>query len=191
MPQPIFRRFTRAGLGALGLLAVLAVLAVPASTSASASVSASKAKTFTIGNHTEITVAAGWVAGKVKGDKLGISHVSPKAIIEVAVAKGETGSVAANGMANLQGFASGFGLTNVKTTLQQTAKIPGGGKFNQAASITYTGTYLGHTLGGLVVEYQNTKTTDGAFAIVVAQQSGKPKLKKAVNEMFRSIATNP
>lgn len=175
--------------GAVGVIGVSGV--VGAGVGTAAATATTRAKTINIGNHTEITVAPGWVAGKVKGAKLGLSHASPKAIIEVAVGTGETGSVATNGMANLQGFATGFGLTKVTSNLEQTAKIPGGGTFNEAASITYSGNYMGQSLGGLVVEYQNSKTTDGAFAIVIAQPNAKAKLKKDINSMFKSLATNP
>ena len=57
--------------------------------------------------------------------------------------------------------------------------------------MTYVGTFEGQTLGGLAIEYQNSTTSDGAFAIVIAKQSDKPKLKNVISQMFESIATNP
>jgi hypothetical protein len=147
-------------------------------------------KTVQVGNNTAVVVAPGWSAGKAQAGKLAITHKSPHAVIEVAAFNGVTGTAASSDATNLSQFITGFGLTKVKQSNKQSAQIPGGGQFDSAASITYTGSYQGQKLGGVAVEYQNTTTGDGAFAIVIAEQSDKSKLKKAVNQMFASIANN-
>ncbi len=178
-------RSIRSLLVGLGVIAGIAAL-VPATGAGAAS-----GKTVNFGNNTEITVAPGWSIGKVNDGKLGITKNSPHAVIEVASGTGETGSVTTNGNTNFSQFAKGFGLKSIKVSGRQTAQIPGGGKFDEASSLTYTGNYQGQKLGGLAIEYQNSTNGDGAFAIVIAKQSDKAKLKKAVSQMFESIATNP
>jgi hypothetical protein len=148
-------------------------------------------KTIQIGNATAVTVPSGWTVSHPGTGKVGLTHVSPHAVIEIAAGPGETGTAVANDTANFNDFAKGFGMKHVKTSGKQSAQIPVGGKFDEVASLTYVGTYQGQTLGGVAVEYQNSKTGDGAFAIVVAKQSDKSKLKKTVDQMFESIATNP
>jgi hypothetical protein len=169
----------------LGVIAGMAVMG-PASGAGAAS-----GKTVNFGNNTEITVAPGWSIGKVTDGKLAITKNSPHAVIEVASGAVETGSVTTNDNTNFSQFAKGFGLKGIKISGRQTAQIPGGGKFDEASSVTYTGNYQGQKLGGLAVEYQNSTSGDGAFAIVIAKQSDKPKLKSVISKMFQSIATNP
>jgi hypothetical protein len=180
------RHMTTGGLAAIGItLGLGAVAVLPASMAAAAG------KTVQIGNNTAVTVAPGWTASTPKGGKLGLTHTSPQAVVEIAAGAGETGTVDSNRTTNVNGFMTGFGMKQVKVSAPQAAQIPGSGKFNELSSVTYTGKYQGQKLGGVAVEYQNTTTGDGAFAIVVAKQSDKSKLRTAVNQMFQSIATNP
>jgi hypothetical protein len=176
--------------GVLGAAVAVAVAAaaivIPAGWAGAAA-----GRTINFGNHTEVTVAAGWSAGNVKAGKLALTKSSPHAVVEVASERGETGTVTANDSAHLNQFTHGFGLQHVKVSGSETAKIPGSRKFTQAASLDYSGTFGGQTLAGLAVEYQNPKTGDAACAIVIAKQSDRPKLEKAVDQMFESIATNP
>jgi hypothetical protein len=176
-------RSTVVGLGLV--LAVGASVMVPATLAGAA-----KGKTVNFGNNTEITVAPGWSIGKVKDGKLALTKSSPHAVIEVASGT-ETADVTTAVATGFSQFATGFGLKSVKVSGKQTAQIPGGGKFDEASSLTYTGKFEGQMLGGLAIEYENTTTSDAAFAIVIAKQSDKPKLQKAISQMFESIATNP
>jgi hypothetical protein len=156
----------------------------------SAPLAGAASKAVQIGNFTSVTVPSGWKVSHPEAGKLAITKNSPHAVIEIEAAPGETGTVVANETTNVTQFMSGFGMTHVKVTAKQSEQIPGGGKFDEAATETYTGQYQGTKLGGAAVMYQNSKTGDAAFAIVVAQQSDKPKLKKAVNQMFNSIAAD-
>jgi hypothetical protein len=171
-----------AGVVGLGLGAALIL---PSAAPASA-----KSKIVQIGNNTAIAVPSGWAVSHDNPLQLGLTHKSPHAVIEVAALTAQSGSVATNGTANFNQFASGFGLTHIKTSDKSSGQIPGELKFDEGASVTYTAKYQGQTLGGLAVEYQNSVTGDGAFAVVIAKQSDKPKLKKMVNQMFNSIAAN-
>jgi hypothetical protein len=176
------RRSVVAGVLGLGLGAAL-VLPMAAAASA-------KSKIVQVGNNTAIAVPPGWSVSHDNPLQLGLTHNSPHAVIEVAALTAQTGSVVTNGMANFNQFASGFGLTHIKESNKSSGRIPGNLKFDEGASVTYTAKYQGQTLGGLAVEYQNSTTGDGAFAVVIAKQSDKPKLKKMVNQMFNSIAAN-
>lgn len=176
------RRSVAAGVVGLGLGAALIL---PSAAPASA-----KSKIVQIGNNTAIAVPSGWAVSHDNPLQLGLTHKSPHAVIEVAALTAQSGSVATNGTANFNQFASGFGLTHIKTSDKSSGQIPGELKFDEGASVTYTAKYQGQTLGGLAVEYQNSVTGDGAFAVVIAKQSDKPKLKKMVNQMFNSIAAN-
>ncbi|HEY1827426.1 MAG TPA: hypothetical protein VGF87_05365 [Acidimicrobiales bacterium] len=69
-------------------------------------------------------------------------------------------------------------------------QIPGEGEFNEVYSFTYTGTYGKLNMGGLVAEFQNSSTGNAAFAVAIAQQKDKSKLKGAVNSILNSLAAN-
>jgi hypothetical protein len=166
---------------AVGLAAFGSIGVLPAGASS---------KTVQIGNATAVSVPSGWTVSHPATGKVGLTHSSPKAVIEIAAGAGETGTVAANEGTNFSEFVKGFGMTHVKAGPKKTAQVPGGGKFDQASSIIYTSKYEGQTLGGIAVEYQNSTTGDGAFAVVVANQSDKSKLKKVVDQILASIATN-
>jgi hypothetical protein len=78
----------------------------------------------------------------------------------------------------------------VKKTGVQSVQIPGEGEFNEVYSFTYTGTYGKLNMGGLVAEFQNSSTGNAAFAVAIAQQKDKSKLKGAVNSILNSLAAN-
>jgi hypothetical protein len=172
-------------------LAVGAVAGVTLAAVLPGALAGAAGKTVEIGNNTAVTVPSGWTAGTAKAGKLAVTHKSPKAVLEIEVLTGVGGTVESNRTASINGFTSGFGLTKVKLSGTQSTKLPTGGPYDQAASVAFTGRYQGQTLGGAAVEYQNSTTGAGAFAVVIAKQSDQGKLNKAVSQMFESIATNP
>jgi hypothetical protein len=147
-------------------------------------------KSVLIGNGTSVTIASGWSAGKPSGGVLDVTHKSPNAVLAIEVETGVTASTQAQGNAVFSSLEKQLSLAKVKVMGLQSSAIPGTGKFNEAYGFTYTATRRGQKLGGIVVQLQNSKTGDGCFAIVVAKQSDKPKLKNAVNLMLNSLANN-
>jgi hypothetical protein len=170
-------------LGAGIALGALAGAVVPATLAGAAN------KTVLV-HGTSVTVAKGWLAGKPSSGKLEITHKSPKGVIEIDTGTGVTSSPQAQGTLNFNSFTQGFGLKSPKMVGSQNSTIPGSGRFDEVWSVTYTGKYQGTTFGGLAAEFQNTKTGVACFAIVIAKQSDKPKLKNAVNQMFNAIAND-
>ncbi len=147
-------------------------------------------KTVLIGNGTTVVVPKGWSAGKPSGGKIEITHNSPNAVMAIEAGTGVTASPMTQGQATFKSFIQGFGLKSLKVMGSQNTSRPGEGKFNEAWSESYTGKHQGQLFGGLVAEFQNTTTGDACFAVVIAKQSDKPKLKNAVNQMFDSVANN-
>jgi hypothetical protein len=165
-------------------MGALAGAVVPAAVAGAAS------KSVLIGNGTSVTIAKGWTAGTPSGGVLDVSHKSPNAVLAIDVETKLTAAPQAEATGVFSSIEQQFGLTKVKVTGSQSGTIPGTGKFNEAYSFTYTGTHKGTKLGGIVIQLENSTTGDGCFAVVVAKQSDKPKLKNAVNQMLNSLASN-
>jgi hypothetical protein len=155
-----------------------------------AAVAGAAGKTVLVGNGTSVLVPKGWAAGKPTGGKIQLTHEKPKAVLAVETGTGVTASPQTQGQTTFNSFVKGFPLKSVKKTDVQNSAIPGGGKFDEAWSETYTGKYQGKTLGGIVVQLQNSKTGDAVFAIAIAEQKDKPKLKSSVNQIVNSLANN-
>jgi hypothetical protein len=155
-----------------------------------ASLASAATKTVLIGNGISVTIAKGWTAGKVSGGVLDVTHKSPNAVLAIEVETGVTATPQVQGNGVFNSLKSQFGLGKPKIIGPQNSTIPGTGKFDEAYSFVYTATHKGQTLGGVVVELQNSKTGDGCFAISVAKQSDKSKLKNAINQMVNTLAAN-
>ncbi|MGH9006161.1 MAG: hypothetical protein ACRDV6_00350 [Acidimicrobiales bacterium] len=87
-------------------------------------------------------------------------------------------------------FAQGAALKHLRTSAPQQINGPAS-SFDQATQITFSGTTKsGIKLVGPAVEYQSSKTSNGAFAAVIETRAAKRALARPVNTMFNSIITD-
>ena len=147
-------------------------------------------KVINLGNNIEVTVAKGWTAGQVSAGKVAISNESSHAVLEIITGASQTTSVTSTLQIDFAQFEKGFELTHPKLTNQQSGQV-GGPVFNELASFAYTAIFKKEKLGGVAIEYQNTTTKVGAFAIVLVKQAYLSKIKPAAGQMLKSLVTNP
>ncbi|HEY2214819.1 MAG TPA: hypothetical protein VGH31_07170 [Acidimicrobiales bacterium] len=169
---------------------VLAGALFGAASGAGAAINAGGGKVINLGNNIEVTVAKGWTAGRVIAGKVALSNEASHAVLEIVTGPSTAATVTSTLQTNFTQFAAGFELTHAKITSPESGQISGK-VFNEAASFAYTAIFKKQKLGGVAIEYQNTTTKVGAFAIVLAKQAYVSKIKPAAGQMLKSLVTNP
>ncbi len=137
-------------------------------------------------NGVSMTAVAGWSVHKNSSDTVTVAHVNPPTEFSL-LATGTVGATVNQALqAHITQYAQGFGLKHLHYSAPDQIST-GAANFGEASSLTFTGTRGGKNYTGAAVEYQNSKTGNGAFAAVIGSSAAKRQLKAGTNAMFNSV----
>jgi len=136
-----------------------------------------------------VTPAAGWTVSQTTTNTVTLQHKKPLGEFSLLAAGTVTDTVAQADSIHLSQYAQGFGLKSLKPGAPKLTTVPGP-TFDQVATIAFTAKRNGSKYTGLAAEYQNSKTGNGAFAVVISYPASKGALKKSANSMFTSIISD-
>jgi len=170
-------------------LAIVLTAGIGAALGSVGALPAGAATVVSISNGVGVTPAAGWTASQTTTNTVTLEHTKPLGEFSLLAAGTVTDTVAQADKIHLAQYAQGFGLKSLKPGAPQQATVPGP-TFDQVATIAFTAKRGGLKYTGLAAEYQNSKTGNGAFAVVISYPSSKAALKKGANSMFSSIISD-